>query len=294
MIVFCLFGFSSLQAFSLKNTYWSEVGEIKNVSPYLLYAIAIKETMMQKKDSEKGLITPHLWAMNSPTLPGKYYDNQLELIHNIKKLTAKNIKNIDIGVMQINVKWHAYRVNSIYELTDPRTNIKVGADILNDALRSTNDVIKGVGRYHNPKNKIALKYGSHVLNIYINLVKLADIYEYDFAFSKVSARDIESILDTYFNKKEGLNNGYFAKKDPSSERHIAITNKGNGSLWGVDFTHILRFYNDKKSHKTTVKKIENQSLLRVKNSNKAPSINNSFLNNSRVFSVSGWESKVFK
>ncbi len=206
-IAFLLIFISSASySFTLENTYWEKVGKEKNVSPYLLYAIAIKETMLRVNGTDGKFITPSLWAMNSPSTKGMHFDSKEALLKKVKKLRSKGVTNIDIGVMQLNYRWQKHRVKSIYDLADPYTNIRTGATVLKEELGNTEDIILGIGHYHNPGKKRAFKYGYHVLEIYIRLVNYANVYSTDYAFDSESAKSIDNILRTANRKRPTVTN----------------------------------------------------------------------------------------
>ena len=74
--------------------------------------------------------------------------------------------------MQINLRWNSYRVPSVMDLLIPEKNIMIGTQILSESIKSApNDLVLGIGRYHNWSNeKIARQYGKKILIIRNNLL----------------------------------------------------------------------------------------------------------------------------
>lgn len=148
---------------TLRNTIWWNVAEERGLDPYILYAVALVESA--KVDHR--LATPWPWALNSqgrPVIPS----SRLEAREILSDAMAKGIRAIDVGLMQVNIRWHGHRVRSPEELLDPEINIRVGADVLADAIRSApGDLILGIGRYHAGwhNHSDAYRYGRRVLAV---------------------------------------------------------------------------------------------------------------------------------
>jgi hypothetical protein len=148
---------------TLRNTIWWSIAEERGLDPYILYAVALVESA--KVDHR--LATPWPWALNRrgrPVLPS----SRLEAREILSDAMAKGIRAIDVGLMQVNIRWHGHRVRSPEELLDPETNIRVGADVLADAIRSApGDLTLGIGRYHTGwhNDTDAYHYGRRVLAV---------------------------------------------------------------------------------------------------------------------------------
>jgi soluble lytic murein transglycosylase-like protein len=148
---------------TLQNTLWWSVAEERGLDPYILYAVALVESA--KVDHR--LATPWPWALNRqgrPVLPS----SRLEAREILSDAMAKGIRAIDVGLMQVNIRWHGHRVRSPEELLEPKINIRVGADVLAEAIRSApGDLILGIGRYHAGwhNDTDAYRYGRRVLAV---------------------------------------------------------------------------------------------------------------------------------
>ncbi|MCY1550711.1 hypothetical protein D9M68_869840 [compost metagenome] len=79
--------------------------------------------------------------------------------------------------MQINFHWNGYRVENPKDLLNPEVNIKVGAEILCEAISANRtDIQLAIGGYHtrNPKREVdARKYAMSVMRIWRNLMVLS-------------------------------------------------------------------------------------------------------------------------
>jgi soluble lytic murein transglycosylase-like protein len=85
----------------------------------------------------------------------------------LKQSIDEGNRLVDVGLMQINVRWHGHRVNSPAQLLDPITNVQIGAELLATAIRSApHDLALGIGRYYSWNDEKAAKaYGQSVMAI---------------------------------------------------------------------------------------------------------------------------------
>ena len=147
----------------LQNTLWWQVANRHELDPYVLYAVALIESA---KGSTKNQVTPWPWALNKSgksIIPATQQEARSLLT---KTLTEGN-RNIDVGLMQINLHWHGHRVDKPEQLLNPVTNLQIGAGLLAEAIRSVpNDLVLGIGRYHSWQNvSAAVAYGRKVLAV---------------------------------------------------------------------------------------------------------------------------------
>lgn len=147
---------------NLAGTHWERTAELHQLDPYLLYAIALVESSRVAE----GRASPWPWALNRG---GKsiYASSRNEAIEHLKAVIAHGESNIDVGLMQVNYRWHFGRAGSLSSLIDPVQNVALGAEILSEAIASVpGNLALGVGRYHAWQNKEeALQYGNRVLKL---------------------------------------------------------------------------------------------------------------------------------
>lgn len=158
-------------SFTLEGTLFEKAAKTHNVDPLLLYSVALGESARLSKD-KKNHVEPSPWAFHAG---GKafYAETKDEAKTMLDKLTSIYGQHIDVGVMQISIRWNGHRVSTPYDLLDPETNIMVGAEIISENLKSSpNDKIQAVGRYNSWDKAKAESYGSYVVSIFNNLKKL--------------------------------------------------------------------------------------------------------------------------
>lgn len=116
------------------------------VSFDLLQTIAVVES--GKWDHLQNRYVAWPWTVNVNGR-GRYYSSKEEAIAAIKEAQAQKAKSIDVGCMQINLKYHGKEFGSLEDMLDPLQNVKYSAKYLR-ALYSANgrDWKKAAKRYH--------------------------------------------------------------------------------------------------------------------------------------------------
>ena len=128
----------------------------QQIEASMLYAIALIESGHDKGDRA---VAPWPLAIN---IAGKahYPKSRADAVNLLE--TAGN--KADVGLGQISLRWHGERVSSPADLLDPRTNIRIVADILIESFRADqNDLELNIGRYHSYNETRARAYGRRVL-----------------------------------------------------------------------------------------------------------------------------------
>jgi Transglycosylase SLT domain len=74
----------------------------------------------------------------------------------------EGITNIDVGVMQLNVKWHQENFSSIEEMLDPKKNIEYAASFLLKLHKKYGDWHKAVRFYHSSTHEYHRKYSKKI------------------------------------------------------------------------------------------------------------------------------------
>ena len=162
-------------AFSLEGTVWERASENTHCKPdpLLLYSIALLES---KTAAGKGMVAPHPFALRN-SQRGAFFPGSESEARNYVPVFIKEDRLTDIGIMQINYRWNGYRVNDPLDLLDPEINIRVGAEILCEAISANRtDIQLAIGGYHtrNPsREKDARKYAMGVMSIWRSLMMLS-------------------------------------------------------------------------------------------------------------------------
>lgn len=120
------------------------VSQSYSVPADILYAIALTESGKAYQDKH----VPWPWALNIGGL-GVYCATQQDA-QDILRRKLPNQPSIDIGLMQINWRWHKHRFKHINDALVPIRNLAVGAIILREQYEGSQDWWQAVGRYHAP------------------------------------------------------------------------------------------------------------------------------------------------
>ena len=85
-------------------------------------------------------------------------------------MQQQGIKNIDVGCMQINLRYHGKSFKNLDEAFDPKKNVSYSASFLNKLHKRTNDWKKTAMQYHsknirhgtNYKNRLEKHYAEYI------------------------------------------------------------------------------------------------------------------------------------
>jgi soluble lytic murein transglycosylase-like protein len=156
---------SSAIAIEPHSTPWTEAARKAGLDdPRMLQAIAFAES---GRTDDHGLIEPWPWALN---IEGQAFF-PMSQDEAVALLSAHQNRSVDVGLLQINIRWHGHRVDDPKALLDPITNLEIGAAILKEALASApGDLTAGIGRYHSSNPERARSYARTVLAFYRYLI----------------------------------------------------------------------------------------------------------------------------
>ena len=119
------------------------------IPPAVLYAIALTE-------SGRALATtadarPWPWSANFGGR-GRFFESRSEAWAAIQDYLGSGRRSVDIGLMQVNWRYHHTQFHSVWDALDPHSNLIVAADILTACYRRLGDWWESVGCYHAPSN----------------------------------------------------------------------------------------------------------------------------------------------
>ncbi len=117
----------------------------------LLQTIAVVES--GKWDNLQNRFVAWPWTVNING-KGHYFTSKEEAVKAVKEAQAKGIKSIDVGCMQVNMKFHGKAFSSVEDALDPLKNVQYSAKFLRTLYSSSGrDWKRAARRYHsgNPK-----------------------------------------------------------------------------------------------------------------------------------------------
>ncbi len=150
----------------LNGSLFDQVGKTKNVDARILYSISLVESN-RSAGVAKHVKPDHLVLR----APDRIYraDDKEDACERLNIYAARYKNMVDVGLMQVNLKWNGHRVADRCELIDPANNIRVGAQILREELDKGG--LYAIGRYHSRSPGLALAYSKKVSSVFEKLVK---------------------------------------------------------------------------------------------------------------------------
>ena len=115
----------------------------------IFYAVALAESGRALNTDE--VRRPWPWTLNVAG-DGYNYSTRIEAWQALRDWLDKGKRSIDIGLLQVNWRYHHERLGGPWQALDPYHNLRVGAEILQDCYATKHDWWASVGCYHAPRN----------------------------------------------------------------------------------------------------------------------------------------------
>ena len=140
-----------------------------NIPTVILYAVALTEsaTKIKKSKIKPGHYKPWPWTLNVSGVPRRYQTRKAAY-KGLMYFLQQGVKSVDIGIMQINWRYHHKELGTPWQALEPIHNTRTGARILRDEYKISGEWKQAIGRYHSPgqkpmQKKRALNYASRVM-----------------------------------------------------------------------------------------------------------------------------------
>ncbi len=135
---------------------FEEASAAAGIPASVVYSIGLIET---GRDIEGVGRRPYPWVLGLPGRNGaEWFDTQDETVARLEELIAQGEQNIDVGLMQLNWRWHKERFDGPAEAVDPYRNVAVATEILKEHWLETNDLWRAIGLYHSRTPDLAESY----------------------------------------------------------------------------------------------------------------------------------------
>lgn len=95
---------------------------------------------------------------------GQYFPDQASAIEAVRQASMKGIENIDIGCMQINLRYHKAAFQTIEEMFDPINNTAYAASFLRQLYQRHGDWGTAISYYHSSDDVRGQNYQAKVLS----------------------------------------------------------------------------------------------------------------------------------
>lgn len=131
------------------------------IKEHLLQTIASVET--GRWGNENGKFVSWPWTINANGR-GYHFKTKAEAVAKVKDLQAKGVKSIDVGCMQISLKYHGAAFDSIEDAFDPDTNVEYSAKFLSKLYARRGDWQKAAMAYHSKAPSRGLRYKNKLVS----------------------------------------------------------------------------------------------------------------------------------
>lgn len=142
------------------------------------------------------------WTVNVKG-KGYFYKTKAEAVAAVKDWQSRGYKSIDVGCMQINLRFHGKEFASIEDAFDPHKNVDVAARYLRNRYNVRKDWLHAATDYHSRNQRKANVYMKKLL-VALNNVKIErSQYLTSYASNMMITEDNRSWLSKLFdpNKK---------------------------------------------------------------------------------------------
>ena len=164
----------------------------ERIKTNLLSAISLAESGRYFKQYPTGVSWP--WTVTAEG-KGEYFNSKEEALDAVKKLREKGVENIDVGCMQINLKYHPDAFKSVEDALDPAQNMAYAAGFLKRNYLATKSWGEAATRHHSKNAQKAFKYEDKLLDIWNRLTKYGNpaVPEQTAQIRDVSGKTVEDI-----------------------------------------------------------------------------------------------------
>ena len=133
-----------------------------------LHSISLHETGRTHHLHKQPIPWP--WSVNSE---GRsfYFNTKAEAVEFVRQELQHNKTSIDVGCMQINLKYHGHHFKSVEHALDPKSNIDYGAKFLSQKFQQFHNWPEAIAHYHSAKSEFGQKYSKKVFHIAQNIEK---------------------------------------------------------------------------------------------------------------------------
>lgn len=137
-----------------------------NIERSLLSAIAVVET--GKWNEAKKANTPWPWTINVEG-QSMFFAHKEEAVAAVQKFQQQGIESIDVGCMQINLKYHPQAFSSLEEAFEPSKNVAYAAQFLKNLYEQHGSWFLASKHYHSALPEKNIYYGQKLLTAFENL-----------------------------------------------------------------------------------------------------------------------------
>lgn len=140
----------------------------EKIQTNLLTAISLVESGRYSERHKTGVSWP--WTVGA-LKKGNFYKTKEEAIAAVEELQRQGVTNIDVGCMQINLKYHPEAFETLQDAFDPAKNVAYAAQYLNRLYAETQSWGAAAVRYHSKSAGFAFRYEDKLLETWQRLTQ---------------------------------------------------------------------------------------------------------------------------
>jgi hypothetical protein len=129
----------------------------------IMQAISLAESGRWDKASQSHFAWP--WTVMALG-KGRFYPSKAAAIAAVRELQADGVKNIDVGCMQVNLKYHPDAFESLEEAFDPTVNALYAAQLFAKLRVTTRSIHRAVAHYHSTTREHNIPYTRKVMRLW--------------------------------------------------------------------------------------------------------------------------------
>lgn len=129
----------------------------------MLAAIALAESGRWMVDDKAFVAWP--WSVYAEG-KGRHFENKAAAVATVKALLKKDVRNIDVGCMQVNLHYHPDAFPDLQAAMEPGTNIDYAARLLRRLYDKHRSWYQAVARYHSATKKLHVPYRRKVIGLW--------------------------------------------------------------------------------------------------------------------------------
>jgi hypothetical protein len=145
----------------LKETIKAE--KKNNIRAHLLSTIAVVESGRWDNQTHEYVAWP--WTINANG-QGMFFPTKSQAIAKTKQLLKNGVKSIDVGCMQINLKYHGKEFSSLEQAFNPSENVAYAAKFLKTLHKNSGQWLEAATHYHSKEVKKGKKYESKIISVF--------------------------------------------------------------------------------------------------------------------------------
>ena len=141
----------------------ANVERSSGIPDHLLAAIGQVES--GRRDQRTGSWHPWPWTINAEG-QGYFFDTKAQAIAAVRTMQARGVQSIDVGCMQINLRYHPNAFATLEQAFEPQVNVTYAARFLTQLFGQSGSWTKAAALYHSATPERGADYQRRVLALW--------------------------------------------------------------------------------------------------------------------------------